>query len=176
MSENGGADGRQENGSQADVHHQAGTLGDGSFLPALGSSAGTWFPRRESGRTAMNLQRRPWYRSQAERQFSPSDRDQPVIRTQPNPYEDVPSLYDLYRQVSKRSPVPQRFGTDVFQNGTGNYDRLPMDMPVGPDYVVGPGDGLSIEIWGSVSGRLQRAVDRQGLVMLPDSGAVQVAG
>lgn len=176
MSENGGADGRQENGSPGDVRQQWGSPGNGSLPPPLGASAGTSFSRRESDRMAVNLEPRPWERREAQRQFSPSDRDQPAIRTQPNPYEDVPSLYDLYKQVSKRSPVPQRFGMDVFQNGTGNYDRLPMDMPVGPDYVVGPGDGLSIEIWGSVSGRLQRAVDRQGLVMLPDSGAVQVAG
>ena len=65
---------------------------------------------------------------------------------------------------------------DVFRNGTGNFDELPMDTPAGPDYVLGPGDGLSIEIWGSVSGRLQRVVDRQGVLTLPETGGVQVAG
>jgi protein involved in polysaccharide export with SLBB domain len=95
---------------------------------------------------------------------------------QPNPYANVPSLSDLYQQVSKRSPVPQRFGMDVFRNGTGNFDELPMDTPVGPDYVLGPGDGLSIEIWGSVSSHLQRVVDRQGVLTLPETGGVQVAG
>jgi protein involved in polysaccharide export with SLBB domain len=101
---------------------------------------------------------------------------QPAIRHQPNPYANVPSLYDLYQQVSQRSLVPQRFGMDVFRNGTGNFDELPMDTPAGPDYVLGPGDGLSIEIWGSVSGRLQRVVDRQGVLTLPETGGVQVAG
>jgi protein involved in polysaccharide export with SLBB domain len=176
MNENVSSDGREENTSDGDFRHPAGNAGSESFAPTLGASAGASFPRGEAPRTAMSLQRRPWERRPAQRQFSPSDYDQPAIRAQPNPYEDVPSLYDLYKQVSKRSPVPQRFGIEVFQNGTGNYDELPMDMPVGPDYVVGPGDGLSIEIWGSVSGRLQRAVDRQGLVMLPEAGAVEVAG
>ena len=32
-----------------------------------------------------------------------------------------------------------------------------MDLPVGPDYVVGPGDGLAINLWGGVS---QRMCDR----------------
>lgn len=117
----------------------------------------------------------PRYR-QPERRRSEPGHDHAAIRTQPNPYEDIPSLYDLYKQVSKQSPVPQRFGLDVFENGTGNFDELPMDMPVGPDYVVGPGDQLNIQIWGSVSGRLQRAVDRQGLVTLPEAGSVQVTG
>ena len=58
----------------------------------------------------------------------PSDDNHPVIRHRANPYADVPSLYDLYAQVSKRSPVLARFGEDVFQNGTGNFDELPMDF------------------------------------------------
>jgi hypothetical protein len=104
------------------------------------------------------------------------DADRAGIRRQPNPYQDVPSLYDLYRQFSKHSSVPQRFGMEIFQNGTGNADQLPMDVPVGPDYVLGPGDGLSIDIWGSASGHLQRVVDRQGVISLPEAGIVQVPG
>ncbi len=105
-----------------------------------------------------------------------ANQDHAAMRRQPNPYASVPSLYDLYEQVSKHTPVARRFGLDVFQNGTGNFDRLPMDVPVGPDYVLGPGDGLNIEIWGSVAERLQRLVDRQGMVTLPETGGVQVAG
>ena len=65
---------------------------------------------------------------------------------------------------------------DIFQNGTGNLEALPMDLPVGPDYVLGPGDGLNIDLFGSVAQRLRRVVDRQGLVALPDVGNVQVSG
>jgi len=115
-------------------------------------------------------ERGPWERA------APPAYAQPTIRHQPNPYANVPSLYDLYQQVSGRSPVPQRFGMDVFRNGTGNSDELPMDTPAGPDYVLGPGDGLSIAVWGSVSGQLQRVVDRQGVLTLPEAGPVQVAG
>ena len=109
------------------------------------------------------------------REKSP-DNDRTQIRRRVNPYADVPSLYDLYAQVSKRSPVLTRFGEDVFRNGTGNFDELPMDLPVGPDYVLGPGDGLSIELWGGVSQRLQRVVDREGRVALPEAGAIPVTG
>ena len=102
--------------------------------------------------------------------------DHPVIRHRPNPYADIPSLYDLYAQVSKHSPVLTRFGANIFENGTGNFDELPMDMPVGPDYVLGPGDRVSIELWGSVSQHLQRVVDRSGRLALPEAGAIQVTG
>ena len=101
---------------------------------------------------------------------------QPFLHHRPNPYADIPSLYDLYTQYSRRSPILARFGEEVFTNGTGNVEQLPMDLPAGPDYVVGPGDGLNIDLWGAVSQRLRRVVDREGSVMLPEAGNVQVAG
>jgi protein involved in polysaccharide export with SLBB domain len=106
----------------------------------------------------------------------PKPPQQPMLRHRPNPYADVPSLYDLYAQYSKRSPKLERFGEDVFRNGTGNLDELPMDLPAGPDYVVGPGDGLTISLTGGISQRLQRVVDREGRVALPEVGAVEVTG
>ncbi|MBA3913839.1 MAG: SLBB domain-containing protein, partial [Acidobacteriales bacterium] len=101
---------------------------------------------------------------------------QPFLSRQPNPYADVPSLYDLYAQYSKRAPYLQRFGLDVFRNGSGNFEQLPMDLPAGPDYVLGSGDGLSIDLWGGISERLRRVVDREGKISLPEVGNVQVAG
>ena len=103
-------------------------------------------------------------------------RDQHALKRRPNPYADVPSLYDLYSQYSQRPAVLERFGMDVFQNGSGNLEQLPMDVPAGPDYVVGPGDGLSIDLWGGISQRLRRVVDREGKVGLPEIGGIQVAG
>ena len=112
------------------------------------------------------------------RQTRPFERapQQPALHHRPDPYADVPSLYDLYTQYSGRSPALQRFGADIFRNGTGNFNQLPMDMPVGPEYVLGPGDGLSIELWGGVSERLLRVVDRQGRVALPEVGTLEVSG
>jgi protein involved in polysaccharide export with SLBB domain len=106
----------------------------------------------------------------------PKPPQQPILRHRPNPYADVPSLYDLYAQYSKRSPKLERFGEDVFLNGTGNLDELPMDLPAGPDYVVGPGDGLTVSLTGGISQRLQRVVDREGRIALPEVGAVEVSG
>jgi protein involved in polysaccharide export with SLBB domain len=109
-------------------------------------------------------------------QAGPEPEDHPTIRRRANPYANIPSLYDLYAQVSGNFPTLNRFAEDIFRNGTGNFDELPMDLPVGPDYVLGPGDGLSIELWGGVSQHLQRVVDREGRVALPEAGAVEVTG
>jgi len=94
----------------------------------------------------------------------------------PNPYADVPSLYDLYVQANAPNRKMERFGLEVFRNGTADPDILPMDLPVGPDYVVGPGDSLSINLWGGVSQRLLRAVDREGRLALPEAGPLLVSG
>ncbi|MGH9728168.1 MAG: SLBB domain-containing protein [Candidatus Acidiferrales bacterium] len=99
-----------------------------------------------------------------------------MMLRQPNPYADIPSLYDMYLQASPQPPAPERFGMEVFENGTRDLQMIPMDLPVGPDYVVGPGDALAIDLWGGVSQRLLRTVDTEGRLSLPEVGPVLVAG
>jgi protein involved in polysaccharide export with SLBB domain len=93
-----------------------------------------------------------------------------------NPYADIPSLYDMYVQAASRDREPERFGLSLFRNGTRQLDAIPMDLPVGPDYVVGPGDGLAIDLWGGVSQRMVRVVDREGRINLPEAGPLLVSG
>jgi polysaccharide biosynthesis/export protein len=95
---------------------------------------------------------------------------------QPIPYVDVPSLYDMYLQALPQPPAPKRFGMEVFENGTRDKQLIPFDLPVGPDYVVGPGDSLAIDLWGGVSQRILRTVDREGKLSLPEAGPLLVAG
>ncbi|MGH9641117.1 MAG: polysaccharide biosynthesis/export family protein, partial [Terriglobales bacterium] len=95
---------------------------------------------------------------------------EPRMVRRPNPYPKIPSLQDLYSQFPSAEVKLKRFGGDVFRYGTGNADALPMDLPAGPDYVLGPGDGLVLNLWGSISERLNRTVDRQGQIALPEAG------
>ncbi len=101
----------------------------------------------------------------------------PVKMVRPaNPYADVPSLYDMYVQAAAWQRPAQQFGLEIFRNTVNQPDIIPMDLPVGPDYVVGPGDSLSIDLWGGVSQRMVRVVDREGRVSLPEAGPVLVSG
>ncbi len=99
-----------------------------------------------------------------------------LMKRKPNPYADVPALFDLNKQVARRQPTLERFGINVFTDGTGNYDDLPMDMPVGPEYILGPGDIVNVEMTGSTAQRAQRTVDREGRIALNEAGMVLVAG
>ena len=51
-----------------------------------------------------------------------------------------------------------------------------MDIPIGPDYILGVGDGLIINLWGGVSQSFSRTVDREGKIVLPEAGTIVVAG
>jgi len=102
---------------------------------------------------------------------------EPVEMRRPaSPYEDIPSLYDMYLQALPRPAEPRRFGMTVFSNNSQNPYFIPMDLPAGPNYVVGPGDGLAIDLWGSVSRRIYRSVDREGQLSLPEVGPLLVSG
>ncbi len=94
----------------------------------------------------------------------------------PNPYKEIPSLYDMYLQAAAKPPAVERFGMQVFLNGTRDLQTIPMDLPVGPDYVLGPGDGVSVDLWGGVSRRFYKVVDREGRLSLPEVGPLMVAG
>lgn len=166
---------------QADVGKLAASFGT-TQLPATNSDAAA--PQSQEQAYAQSLQV-PQGANSANYSLAPvqpryarsrSEDDGPRLLHRANPYADVPSLYDLYAQYSRQSGPPRRFGVDIFQNGTGNFDQLPMDLPAGPDYVVGPGDGLNIDLWGSVSQRLHRVVDREGKLSLPEIGSIQAAG
>jgi protein involved in polysaccharide export with SLBB domain len=104
-----------------------------------------------------------------------SNLSQRMVR-RPNPYQDIPSLYDMYVQASARPPAVERFGMQVFENGTRDLQMIPTDLPVGPEYVLGSGDGLTVDLWGGVTRRFYRTVDREGRISLPEVGPVLVAG
>jgi polysaccharide export outer membrane protein len=110
------------------------------------------------------------------RYLNPEPSEPAELTRTKNPYGDIPSLYDMYLQATPHPTTLKRFGTEVFENGTRDAQLIPMDLPAGPDYVVGPGDGLSIDLWGGVSQRLYRMVDREGRVSLPEVGPVLVSG
>jgi polysaccharide biosynthesis/export protein len=72
------------------------------------------------------------------------------------------------------SPLRQ-YGYAVFASYVSTFAPID-DVPVGPDYVVGPGDNLTISIWGPVENSVIRTVDRNGQILLPRVGDLRVWG
>jgi protein involved in polysaccharide export with SLBB domain len=68
------------------------------------------------------------------------------------------------------------FGASTFLNALPSTFSPVSDVPVTPDYVIGPGDELRLQIWGQVNLRGSFTVDRTGSVALPGAGTIHVAG
>jgi len=100
----------------------------------------------------------------------------PKTLRQKNPYPSLPSARDLYTQFPQQPQTLKRFGADIFRPDVIGMRNFPMDMPAGPDYVLGPGDNLTINTWGGVTQRITRVVDREGRISLPEAGPVVVSG
>ncbi len=49
-------------------------------------------------------------------------------------------------------------------------------VPVPDDYVIGPGDEISVRLWGRLEGSHRMPVDRDGKIFFPKLGAIYVAG
>jgi protein involved in polysaccharide export with SLBB domain len=91
------------------------------------------------------------------------------------PY-NLQSLRDLYTQVPEQTSNLKRFGSDMFVNRGTDTKQMSVDIPIGPDYIVGVGDGLIVNLWGGVSQSFSRTVDREGKIVLPEAGTIVVAG
>jgi polysaccharide export outer membrane protein len=69
----------------------------------------------------------------------------------------------------------RQYGYAVFSSYISTFAPVD-DVPVGPDYVVGPGDSLTISMWGPLESTVLRTVDRNGQILLPKVGDVRVWG
>ena len=77
--------------------------------------------------------------------------------------------------MGKISTNIRQFGYDLFRQPPSTF--APADrIPVGPDYVIGPGDELRITIWGNIEGQWSVVVDMDGKITLPKVGTIGVTG
>ncbi len=133
-------------------------------------------PSERTGTTTTGIANR----TQANRNIpNPAAEPAPLLPStipQRNPYPGLPSTADLYRQYETENAPLKRFGANIFRPDVVGLTEFPMDLPAGPEYVLGSGDDLVIDVWGGVSQRIERVVDREGRVSLPEAGPVTVSG
>jgi protein involved in polysaccharide export with SLBB domain len=78
----------------------------------------------------------------------------------------------IANSIGKMLPI---YGVNLFLNPPSTFAPLNA-VPVTPDYVVGPGDELLIQVWGQVTLNGRFTVDRAGSIYIPQVGSVHVAG
>jgi polysaccharide export outer membrane protein len=67
------------------------------------------------------------------------------------------------------------FGYDLFDHGVSTFAPV-TNVPVPSSYLVGPGDELDVQLYGSQNRSLRLVVARDGHVNLPDLGPINVGG
>ncbi|MEO8064334.1 MAG: SLBB domain-containing protein [Pseudomonadota bacterium] len=67
------------------------------------------------------------------------------------------------------------FGYDLFKDSSSTFAPV-TDVPVPSDYIVGPGDQLNIQLFGSENRNLRLVVNRDGRINFPELGPINVAG
>jgi protein involved in polysaccharide export with SLBB domain len=87
---------------------------------------------------------------------------------------DSPTEFQLAIANSTGKMLPI-YGVNLFRKPPSTFAPLNM-APVTPDYVVGPGDELLVQVWGQVTLNSRYRVDRSGSIYIPQVGTIHVAG
>ncbi len=67
------------------------------------------------------------------------------------------------------------FGASLFSRVPSTFAPVD-DVPVTPDYVIGPGDQLRVQVWGQINQQGTFVVDRTGSISMQDVGTIHVGG
>lgn len=67
------------------------------------------------------------------------------------------------------------FGYDLFNEAPSTFSPV-TDVPVPADYVVGPGDQFSVQLFGNQNRTISLTVNRDGSVSFPELGPIRVGG
>jgi polysaccharide biosynthesis/export protein len=99
-------------------------------------------------------------------------------------YNWIPSTIEAkFQEVDNPFAVPEtpssqnlvQFGYNFFSTQVSTFAPV-QNIPVGNDYVIGPGDEIDILLWGRVNSVLNPTVDRNGMIQVTELGPIQVAG
>lgn len=69
----------------------------------------------------------------------------------------------------------EHFGYDLFAGAPTTFAPA-TDIPVSPDYLIGPGDEVYVQLYGKTNLTTDVTVDRDGVIPFPELGPIPVAG
>jgi protein involved in polysaccharide export with SLBB domain len=99
-----------------------------------------------------------------------------LLRQQDFSVEEAFAQFSILQGVKSRL---KQFGYEFFDANASTFSAV-QDVPVGPDYVIGPQDSLGVHIWNVPDQNFNRSyiapVERDGMLVLPQVGAIPVGG
>jgi protein involved in polysaccharide export with SLBB domain len=104
-----------------------------------------------------------------------------TVETKPELKEKAPPKVTPTEEIKpteKRRELREEvkfFGYDIFNLSPTTFEPLSFG-PVDPDYPIGPGDEISVTVWGDVELYHSLEVNREGNIVIPVVGQVFVSG
>ncbi len=144
------------------------TLSTPFAAPIQSGNAGTVSAPRTSTTGASTTQNTPdANRTALESREATENRSKTSVPVAPTEFQRL-----VQDSTGQQLPI---FGASLFNDVPSTF--APVDnIPVSPDYVLGPGDELRIQVYGQVNQQQSLVVDRTGNINFPEVGAVHVAG
>ncbi len=107
----------------------------------------------------------------------------PAISRGPGSKPTPSSIESGFRQFAYPGSVPlnpipselSQFGYSLFSGPVLTFAPV-SNVPVSGDYVLGPGDEVNVLLWGRVNQTLHLQVQRDGALLMPQTGPLQVGG
>ncbi|ASP46628.1 SLBB domain-containing protein [Cognaticolwellia beringensis] len=97
------------------------------------------------------------------------------VQPQLNPTQSSVDTNSLQFSASVGNLKLEAFGYELFAGEPSTFAPV-SDVPIPSEYVLGPGDSLSIQLYGKETVSYNLTVNRQGNIDIPQLGPVNVAG
>ena len=106
-------------------------------------------------------------REEEERQLRASQNQPSLPPEPPSPFQQM-----VEATTGEKLEI---YGVSLFRRVPTTFAPV-QNVPVGPGYVLGPGDEIVMQLSGQINRQMRVTVDRDGSIQIPELGAVHVAG
>lgn len=96
-------------------------------------------------------------------------------RTSDGPLETEAGDMDAVSMEIAASGAKNVFGRNIFRNGNLTFSPS-ANLPTPVNYVLGPGDEVIIDIWGTNQATIRRTISPDGTINIPDIGLISLNG
>jgi protein involved in polysaccharide export with SLBB domain len=111
---------------------------------------------------------------QVDSYFLANPESQSAITAKAESYTDAVTLADDQADQIVKGDL-QQFGYNIFNSSPTTFAQVD-DIPVPPDYIIGPGDNLVVQLFGKLNVQYDLTVTREGTLLIPELGPITVSG
>jgi protein involved in polysaccharide export with SLBB domain len=106
-------------------------------------------------------------REAEQRELQASQNQPPLPPEPPSPFQQM-----VEATTGEKLDI---YGVSLFRRVPTTFAPV-QNVPVGPGYILGPGDEIIVQLAGQVNRQMRLTVDREGSIQIPELGSVHVAG